>query len=136
MRSRLIMIPLLVISACAAPPTGPTVAVMPVPGKPFAVFQVEQAQCKQYAAGETAGAAEQANLRQLGTVVVGTVLGGGLGAALGNVRGAAIGAATGALGGAAFGVGPGARDGNMLQYRYGVAYAQCMTTRGNALAFR
>ena len=131
MRNRMLLIPLLAISACAAQPTGPTVAVMPAPGKTMAEFQGEQSQCKQFANQETAGAADQANFRQIGTAAIGTVLGGGLGAAIGQGRGAAIGAATGALGGTVLGAGPAAQAGQGVQYRYDVAYTQCMATYGN-----
>jgi hypothetical protein len=51
----------------------------------------------------------------------------------GDVR---IGAATGALGGTLLGAGPASREGNTLQRRYDIAYAQCMTSHGNALAMR
>ena len=123
----------LVLSACAAQPMGPTAAVMPAPGRPFVVFQQEQAQCRQFADQETAGGADQANLRQLGTAALGTVLGGGLGAAIGNGRGAAIGAAAGVLGGTALGAGPAVQTGRALQYRYDLAYMQCMAAHGNQL---
>ena len=123
--------PLLVLDACATTPLGPTVAVMPAPGKPFDVFQTDQAVCKQFAESQVAGGAQQANNQQVGTALIGTVLGAGLGAAIGGGRGAAIGAASGALGGTAIGAGPAANAQMNLQQRYDLAYAQCMFTRGN-----
>jgi hypothetical protein len=125
------LVPLLLLSACASEPLGPTVAVMPAPGKPFDVFQGDQALCKQYAAGEVQGGAQQANNRQVGTAVVGTLLGAGLGAAIGGGRGAAIGAGAGALGGTAVGAGPSAQAQYSLQQRYDLSYSQCMYSRGN-----
>jgi hypothetical protein len=125
-----LLAPALLLSACASEPVGPTVAVMPAPGKPFDVFQGDQALCKQFAADQTRGGAQDANNRQVGTAVVGTLLGAGLGAAIGGGRGAAIGAGAGALGGTAVGAGPSQAQYG-LQQRYDLGYAQCMYSRGN-----
>jgi uncharacterized protein YcfJ len=122
---------LLVLSACASQPEGPTVAVMPAPGKPFDVFQGDQALCKQYADSQVAGGAQAANNKQILTGVVGTVLGAGLGAAIGGGQGAAIGAGAGALGGTTFGAAGAERGEYTLQQRYDIAYSQCMYSRGN-----
>src|SRR5208283_120158 len=111
-------------------PMGPTIGVMPAPGKPFDVFQTDQAVCKQFASGQVQGGAQQANNQQVGTAVIGTLLGAGLGAAIGGGRGAAIGAGAGALGGTAVGSGPSARAQSSLQQRYDTAYAQCTYSRG------
>ena len=127
------VIPALLLSACASEPMGPTVAIMPAPGKPFDVFQSDQALCKQYASNEVQGGAQQANNRQVGTAVVGTILGAGLGAALGGGRGAAVGAGAGALGGTAVGAGPAGQSQYNLQQRYNLAYSQCMYSRGNQI---
>jgi hypothetical protein len=130
-RSAAILLPVLVLGACASEPLGPTIAVMPAQGKSFDTFQGDQALCKQFAAGEVGGGAQQANNRQVGTAVVGTLLGAGLGAAIGGGRGAAIGAGAGALGGTAVGAGPSGRAQYSLQERYDLAYTQCMYSRGN-----
>ena len=129
--SAVILLPVLFLSACATEPLGPTVGVMPQPGKPFEVFQSDQAMCKQYASGEVQGGAQQANNQQVATGIVGTVLGAGLGAAIGGGRGAAIGAGAGALGGTAVGAGPAQNAQYSLQQRYNMAYSQCMYSRGN-----
>jgi hypothetical protein len=123
--------PVLLLSACATEPLGPTIPVMPAPNKPFDLFQSDQALCKQYASNEVQGGAQQANNRQVGTAVVGTLLGAGLGAAIGGGRGAAIGAGAGALGGTAVGAGPAQNAQGSLQERYNLSYAQCMYSRGN-----
>jgi hypothetical protein len=130
-RSAAVLLPVLFLSACASEPLGPTIPVMPAQGKPFDVFQSDQALCKQFASGEVEGGAQQANNRQVGTAVVGTLLGAGLGAAIGGGRGAAIGAGAGALGGTAVGAGPSGQAQYSLQQRYDLAYAQCMYSRGN-----
>lgn len=132
-RSAALLAPLLLLNACASEPMGPTVAVMPAAGKPFEVFQGDQALCKQYASGEVQGGAQSANNRQIGTAVVGTLLGAGLGAALGGGRGAGIGAGAGALGGTAVGAGPAGQAQGGLQQRYNLAYSQCMYSRGNQI---
>ena len=97
----------------------------------FDVFQTDQALCKQFASDQIRGGAEQSNNRQVGTAVVGTLLGAGLGAALGGGRGAAVGAGVGAVGGTAVGAGGGQQTQYSLQQRYDMAYAQCMYSRGN-----
>jgi uncharacterized protein YcfJ len=129
--SAVMVAPLLLLDGCAQTPMGPTIAVMPAPGKPFDVFQSDQMICKQFADGQVAGGAQAANNQQVGTAVLGTILGAGLGAAIGGGRGAAIGAASGALGGTAIGAGPASQANMSLQQRYDIAYAQCMYTRGN-----
>jgi hypothetical protein len=126
-----ILIPMLLLNACTTEPLGPTVPVMPAPGKPFDAFQNDQALCKQFASNQIQGGAQQANNRQVGTAVIGTLLGAGLGAAIGGGRGAAIGAGAGALGGTAVGTGPAAQAQYSLQQQYDLAYSQCMYTRGN-----
>jgi YmgG-like glycine-zipper protein len=129
--SAALLAPMLLLSACASEPLGPTVGVMPAPGKPFDVFQGDQAVCKQFAADQVRGGAQDTNNRQVGTAVVGTLLGAGLGAAIGGGRGAAIGAGAGALGGTAVGAGPAQGAQYSLQQRYDLAYSQCMYSRGN-----
>jgi hypothetical protein len=130
-RSTAFLLPLMLLNACTTEPMGPTIPVMPGPGKPFEVFQGDQAVCKQYASGQVQGGAQQANNQQVGTAVVGTLLGAGLGAAIGGGRGAAIGAGAGALGGTAVGSGPAAQAQYSLQQRYDTAYAQCMYAHHN-----
>ena len=122
---------LLLLEGCVQQPMGPTVPVMPAPGKPFDAFQQDQAICKQFADQQTAGGAQQANNQQVLTGVVGTVLGAGLGAAIGGGQGAAIGAASGAVAGTAVGAGPAQYAQMSLQQRYDAAYSQCMYARGN-----
>jgi hypothetical protein len=128
--------PVLLLAACAQTPLGPTVAVMPAPGKPFDVFQGDQLLCKQYAEGQVAGQAENANMRAFGAAALTTVLGAGLGAAIGSASGSAglgagIGAASGALGGTGIGAMQSDRANMTIQQRYDVAFAQCMYSRGN-----
>ena len=122
---------ILLLAACAQTPMGPTVAVMPGPNKPFDQFMGDQALCKQYAEGQVAGQAENANMRAVGAAALTTALGAGLGAAIGGGRGAGIGAASGALGGAGIGAYSSDHANMTIQQRYDVAFSQCMYSRGN-----
>ena len=119
------------IGGCVQQPSGPTVAVMPAPYKPFEVFQQDQALCMQYGNQMVAGGAATANNQAVGTAAIGTVLGAGLGAAAGGGTGAAIGAASGAVAGTAVAYGPAYADQAGLQQRYDLAYSQCMYAKGN-----
>jgi uncharacterized protein YcfJ len=122
---------LALLAGCATPPLGPRIAVMPAPNKPFAVFQEDDAVCRNFAQQSSAGVADQGNSSQVGTAIIGTVLGAGLGAAIGGGRGAAIGAGAGALGGTAVGSNQAARGQYSAQQLYDNAYAQCMYSHGN-----
>jgi len=123
----------LLVSGCAQTPLGPTVQVMPGPGKSFDAFAVDQAGCKQYAEGAVAGQAQNANNRAVGAALIGTALGAGLGAAVGGGQGAAIGAGSGAVVGTGLGMGGSANEQYGIQQQYDNAYAQCMYAKGNAV---
>jgi uncharacterized protein YcfJ len=110
---------------------GPRAAVMPGPNKPFAVFQQEDAFCRQFAQQQSAGVAQASNNQQIGSAVLGTVLGAGLGAAIGGGRGAGIGAASGALGGTLSGSSQAQRGTLTAQQLFDNAYRQCMYAHGN-----
>lgn len=122
---------LLVLAGCASRPTGPTIAVMPGPSKPFELFQQDQIICKDYASTEVSGDSDRANKRALGAAAIGTVLGAGLGAAVDDGHGAAIGAASGAAVGTGIGMGASADQNLTIQQRYDIAYSQCMYAKGN-----
>ena len=53
--SAAILAPLMLLNACATEPMGPTIPVMPAPGKPFEAFESDQAVCKQFASSQVAG---------------------------------------------------------------------------------
>jgi hypothetical protein len=134
------MLLLLVISlltACATVPVGPTMMVLPAAGKPFDLFQLEDAACRYHAqvqAGLTAG--QEPAESTLSGAAIGTAVGAGLGAAVGAAAGrpdvgAAVGAGTGLLMGTATGAEAGAMSARTRQWRYDVAYVQCMYAKGN-----
>jgi Putative peptidoglycan binding domain len=120
---------------CATTPMGPTVAVMPGPGKSFEAFQSDNALCKSFAGDQVKGQADAANQRAVGTALLTTVLGAGLGAATGAIGGyagggAAVGAAAGAGTGTAIGA-ANSTDAQMnIQQQYDNAFSQCMYAKG------
>jgi hypothetical protein len=123
------------LAGCAQTPMGPTVQVMPGPGKTFDAFQADQANCKGYAASQVQGQADAANQQAVGTGVLSTVLGAGLGAAIGGAAGnagagAAIGAASGAGLGTAYGANGSSYAQMSIQQQYDNAFSQCMYARG------
>lgn len=128
------------LAGCAvAPPSGPTVNVMPGPGISFPKFQQDDNYCRSYASqrvGPSAGqsATGSAATTAVGGTLLGTAAGALLGAAAGNAgMGAAIGAGSGLLlGGGAAALGEHGA-GNNLQTAYNTAYAQCMVGYGNTL---
>ena len=128
-----------VLAGCATVPAGPSVMVLPAPGKPFEVFQSDDATCRQWAlqqAGVPPGEIVQENLAT--GAVVGTLVGAGLGAVIGAASGhagsgAAIGAGTGLIGGTAVASGGACGAGWEAQRRYDMAYQQCMYAKGNQI---
>lgn len=120
------------ISACAQIPTGPSVAVMPPPGKPFDAFAADDQICRNYASRSAGANANEASAESLaGSAVVGTALGAAAGALLGGH--AAGGAAVGAVAGTAIGVHEANTTARTIQQRYDIAYEQCMYSHGDVL---
>ena len=121
-------------------PTGPTVRVMPGPGKPFEVFAEEDYMCRQWAQQQIGGVSpsETANQNLADGAMLGTLLGAGVGAAIGAATGgvgagAAIGAGAGLLGGTSIGANSAYASEWHLQRRYDIAYQQCMYAEGNQI---
>ena len=135
----LLALTLLVVGACATVPTGPSVMVLPPPGKPFDQFQAEDATCRQWARQQI-GLSPQETINQNAATgaVLGTAIGAGLGAAIGATSGragagAAIGAGSGLLVGTTSGASAGQIYGQEAQRRYDIAYEQCMYANGNII---
>ncbi|NNM55686.1 MAG: glycine zipper family protein [Acidocella sp.] len=127
------------LGGCAvAPPTGPSVVVLPGQGISYSEFQADDATCRDAAAqsvgyASPAGAANQA---AVGSAVVGTAIGAVAGAALGAASGnagagAAIGAGAGLLVGSASGASNAQASAYGLQRQYDTTYLQCMAAKGN-----
>ena len=130
----------LALTACVvAPPSGPSVMVLPSQGKSFAQFQQEDATCRQYASQQIGNGSPQeaANQSAAGSAALGTALGAAAGALIGAAsghagEGAAIGAGSGLLLGGAWGLNASQASGAAMQYRYDVGYQQCMYAHGNS----
>lgn len=126
-----------ILIGCATIPPGPSVMVMPPPGKPFEAFQTDDAVCRGWAQQQSGRQAnDTVNRNTADGAALGALMGAGLGLAIGAASGnpgtgAAIGAAGGALGGAAIGSERGAAAGWEVQRRYDTAYQQCMYAKGN-----
>lgn len=121
-----------VLSGCASAPTGPRVAVMPAPGKPFELFVEEEKTCRDYAEqsiGQSRNDAAAKNF--VGAVVVGTAIGAAAGALGGGDHGNS--AATGMLAGSMIGAGESSNASGDAQRRYDIAYEQCMYAKGNQI---
>ena len=112
------------LSACATIPTGPSVMVLPGQGKTFEQFQTDDAVCWQWASAQAGTTPGQASTEAaVSSAALGTVLGAGLGAA--------IGAGSGALGGTCVGMGASQAAAGTVQWRYDIAYEQCMYAKGH-----
>jgi hypothetical protein len=131
------LLPLL--GGCATLPTGPGVMVLPGAGKSFDQFHADDAVCRQWgfqAIGMTPAQAVTGS--GITSAAVGTAVGAAAGAALGAAAGspglgAAAGAGGGLLLGSAAGVGASQYSGQEAQWRYDMAYMQCMYAKGHQI---
>jgi hypothetical protein len=138
MAKRWMVVASLVLVGCATLPTGPSVMVLPAPGKPFEQFQGDDAACRQWAESQVGPPGAPVNQNAVAGGAIGTLLGAGLGAAIGAAAGApGIGAGIGAGSGLLFGTASGANAdqaaGWSAQQRYDAAYQQCMYAKGNQI---
>ena len=138
-RGFMVLLGVVVLGGCATVPTGPSVTVLPGPGKPFEVFQSDDALCRQWAEQQIGVSPnEAANKNLAGGAAIGTLAGAALGAAIGAASGhpgtgAAVGAASGLIAGTAAASGPAYATRWELQRRYDIAYQQCMYSKGNQI---
>ncbi len=138
-RGVLLLLVVVALSACSTIPTGPSVMVLPAPGKSFEVFRADDLTCRQWTNQQTgAQPNDVVNQNLAGGAAIGTLMGAGLGAAIGAASGnagagAAIGAGSGLLGGTAVAAGPAYAAGWEVQRRYDMAYRQCMYAKGNQI---
>src|SRR5262249_33210326 len=123
----------LLMTGCASVPTG--LSVLPGTTKSFEQFQVDDAQCRQWALEQTCTTPNQAGAASTATgAAVDTAAGAGPGAAIGAAAGSlATGVAVGAglLGGTAVGAGNAYGAGASAQNKYDIGYVQCMYAKGN-----
>jgi len=130
---RIVPLAALLLGACTVMPTGPSVMVLPGTGKSFDQFRADDYMCRDYANAQIGGATAQQAATQSGvtSAAVGTLVGAAAGAAIGGREGAAVGAGTGLAAGALAGTGTAQQSGYDLQWRYDMAYTQCMYARGH-----
>jgi hypothetical protein len=129
------------LGGCATVPTpaGPSVLVLPTPGKPLDLFQAEDLSCRQWASQQIGMSPQDvANQNAANAAAAGTMVGATLGALVGSAsgnaaEGAIIGAGSGFLVGASAGAEAGAASGWEVQRRYDNLYQQCMSANGNVL---
>ena len=133
---------IVLFTACATAPSGPSVMVLPGQGKGFDQFQSDDYACRTFAAQQTGTTPTDAATRNtVGGAAIGTLLGAAAGAAIGAAAGrpgtgAAVGAGVGLLGGTAVGAGSGGTTATSLQSRYDGAYMQCMYAKGHQIPVR
>lgn len=122
----------MLLAGCAQMPTGPSIAVMPGPNKPFDVFMQDDQLCRGWAAHSIGIPGHDAAAeRMLASTVTGAAIGAVAGAVAGGDRGAGTGAAIGTLIGATAGANQSAATAFDAQRRYDIAYQQCMYSKGN-----
>lgn len=137
-RSALVFM-IFLLPGCAGLPLGPSVPVMPAPGKPFDLFVDEEYLCRRFAEEQVGISPQQAVQQEVTTgAVVGTAIGAAAGTAIGAAAGdigtgAIVGSGMGLMGGSAAGAGSGAASSWAIQRRYDIAYEQCMYAKGNQL---
>jgi uncharacterized protein YcfJ len=122
---------LLSLAQGAAAQMYPSVPASPPPGKPYAIFQQDDAVCRQYADQQVAYAQQQAGNQVAGGAVSGAVGGALIGGLLGGGRGAAIGAGAGAVAGGTAGATNAQATTYYAQQQYDATYRQCMASRGD-----
>ena len=123
-----------VLVGCASMPTGPRVAVMPAPGKPFELFVQEDKICRKFAEQSIDKTANESAAETFaGSAAAGVAIGATVGGLLGGHDGAASGASMGLLSGSMIGAEESRYSASDAQRRYDIAYQQCMYSKGNQL---
>ena len=123
---------MLLMASCAEMPTGPSIAVMPAPNKPFDVFVQEDQLCRGWAAHSIGQPGHDAAAqRLLSSTAAGLAIGTLVGAVAGGHRNVEAGAAMGTVMGAATGASQSNEAAWSAQRRYDIAYQQCMYSKGN-----
>ena len=125
-----------VLAGCASIPEGPSVAVMPGPGKPFDQFNADNAICKEFARQQIGVNPNDVAREQVVTgAAAGTVLGAASGALMGHGHEGQTESMAGAglIVGSAAGANAANESTMTLQRRYDIAYQQCMYAKGNQI---
>lgn len=129
----LIILAILLLTACVSIPTGPSVMTLPGTGKSFDQFRSDDYQCRQFAYDQVGGTTPNQSSRSSGleSAAISAGIGAIAGTALGGGRGAAIGAGTGLVAGSLIGTGSARASGYAVQERYDMSYIQCMYANGH-----
>ena len=119
---------LMLLAGCASMPTGPSVLVLPGTDRNLDDFRADEIECRQYAAQQISGRADDPAVRN---AAIATAVGAVAGAAIGGQQGAGVGAGAGLVVGSAVGAESSNRYGYDSQRQYDNAYIQCMYGRGH-----
>ncbi len=124
----------LLLAGCASMPSGPRVAVMPAPGKPFELFVQEDRICRQYSEQSIGKSTNDYGKQTFAeSAIAGAAIGAAAGGLMGGNEGATSGAGMGLLTGSMIGAGESDYSVSEAQRRYDIAYQQCMYAKGNQL---
>ena len=126
----LALLAVLLLSACATAPRGPSVMALPGSGKNFEQFRRDDADCRYYAADQISGAEQESSNTTVRNAALGTLIGVLAGAAIDGRHGAAFGAGAGLLFGSASGAAAAQGSAQNSQRAYDHAYTQCMYGKG------
>jgi hypothetical protein len=130
------LISMMLLASCAQMPTGPSVAVMPGPNKPFEIFMQDDQLCRSWASHAIGLADHDAAAEQmLASTLTGAAIGAIAGAAGGGHRSVETGAAFGTVVGASVGGNQSTVTAWNAQRRYDIAYQQCMYSKGNNVSY-
>jgi hypothetical protein len=131
----LLALTVLALSACATAPAGPSVLVLPGSQSSFQAFQLDDDECRGFAAhrsGAQAGAAQAGAVGAVAATAIGAAAGAAIGAGVGDpATGAAIGAGTGLIWGTAYGLESATYAADGWQRSYDNSYLQCMYAKGH-----
>ena len=127
------MAALLMLTACATAPSGPSIMSLPGSNKTFDQFRADDLDCRQFASVQIGGTtpSQAANDATARSAAVGTAVGAAAGALIDGASGAGWGAGFGLLTGAMVGSSSAYASGYSLQQRYDIAYVQCMYSKGH-----
>ena len=124
---------LLLVTACATAPTGPSMMVLPGTGKNFDQFRGDDSECRQFAHFQVNGQHPNQTTIDPGVrnAAIGTAVGALAGAAIGGHQGAGVGAGAGLLVGSLTGAEAASSSSYGTQRNYDNAYIQCMYAKGH-----
>ena len=124
---------LLLLTACATAPTGPSMMVLPGTGKSFDQFRGDDVECRQFAQFQVNGQNPNQTTIDPGVrnAAIGTAVGALAGAAIGGHQGAGVGAGAGLLVGSLSGSDAATKSNYGTQRNYDNAYIQCMYSKGH-----